>query len=126
MNRWRATCRLIHAAAWGVNVSIDKTVFAVDSDDQLTLAELSRCCSASAETLLILVNQGVLSPCGRSQREWRFSHADLKRALQALHLQRDLGINPAGAALAIDLLDEMQQLRQRVRLLEALMFRHEL
>jgi chaperone modulatory protein CbpM len=37
-------------------------------------------------------------------------------------LERDLGINPAGAALAIDLLDEMQQLRERVRLLEALVF----
>jgi chaperone modulatory protein CbpM len=37
-------------------------------------------------------------------------------------LERDLGINPAGAALAIDLLDEMQQLRERVRLLESLVF----
>ena len=39
-----------------------------------------------------------------------------------MRLERDLGINPAGAALAIELLDEMQQLRERVRLLEALAF----
>ncbi|MCB1727248.1 MAG: hypothetical protein KDI22_07450, partial [Gammaproteobacteria bacterium] len=36
--------------------------------------------------------------------------------------EHDLGLNPAGAALAVELMDEMQQLRQRVRLLERLVF----
>ncbi|MGD2118593.1 MAG: chaperone modulator CbpM [Chromatiales bacterium] len=93
------------------------------TDNMLTLAELSRCSGASAEKLLLLVSEGLLSPCGRSQHEWLFDYADLQRALQALHLERDLGINPAGAALAIELLDEMQHMRQRLRLLEALVFR---
>lgn len=93
-----------------------------DIDFSLTLAELSRCCDVSAEKILLLVGEGVLSPRGRSQRDWRFASVDLMRAQSALRLERDLGINAAGAALAIELIDEMQQLRERVRLLESLMF----
>ena len=64
----------------------------------------------------------MLSPQGPDPQEWRFGSADLGRALSALRLERDLGVNPAGAALAIELLDEMQQLRDRVRLLEAMLY----
>ena len=93
-----------------------------DIDYSFSLAEISRCCGVTAEKILVLVGEGVLSPHGQSQREWRFAAADLTRAMSALRLERDLGINPAGAALAIELLDEMQQLRERVRLLESLFF----
>ena len=91
-----------------------------DIEYSLTLAEISRCCGVDSEQILILIAEGVLSPRGPSEAEWRFGSIDLGRALSALRLERDLGINPAGAALAIDLLDEVQQLRERVRLLEAL------
>jgi chaperone modulatory protein CbpM len=33
-------------------------------------------------------------------------------------MQRDLGINTPGAALALDLLDELEQLRSRLRRFE--------
>ena len=91
-------------------------------DIRLTLGELSHCCGVTAERILILVGEGVLSPTGATQPEWRFGAADLARARRALRLERDLGVNVAGAALAIDLMDEMQHLRERVRLLEALIF----
>lgn len=94
-----------------------------DIEYSFSLAEISRCCGVTAEQILVLVSEGVLSPQGSTQREWRFASSDLSRALSAVRLERDLGVNPAGAALAVDLLDEMQQLRQRVRLLEALFFR---
>ena len=88
----------------------------------LTLAEISRCCGVQTEEILVLIAEGVLNPRGADQHAWRFGSTDLGRALSALRLERDLGVNPAGAALAIDLLDEVQQLRARVRLLEALVF----
>ena len=93
-----------------------------DTEFHLTLGEISRYCGVTAETILVLVGEGVLTPHGRTQREWRFAAADLVRAMRALRLERDLGVNPAGAALAIELLDEMQHLRDRVRTLEALVF----
>ncbi len=87
---------------------------------RLSLAEISRCCGVTGERILIMVSEGILTPTGTTQREWRFASSDLARARSALRLEQDLGINPAGAALAIDLIDEMQQLRHRVHLLEAL------
>jgi chaperone modulatory protein CbpM len=69
----------------------------------------------------VLVGEGVLLPRGVAPEDWRFAANDLVRAMSALRLERDLGVNPAGAALAIELVDEMQRLRRRVRVLEGLM-----
>jgi chaperone modulatory protein CbpM len=96
--------------------------YQADAEYSLTLAEISRCCGVTAEKILILVGEGVLSPRGGTQREWQFGATDLARAMSALRLERDLGVNLAGAALAMDLMDEMQRLRERVRLLESLVF----
>jgi chaperone modulatory protein CbpM len=93
-----------------------------DVEYSLTLAEFSRCCGATTEQILVLTTEGILSPRGETAQDWQFGSADLGRALSALRLERDLGVNPAGAALAIELLDEMQQLRDRVRLLEAMLY----
>jgi chaperone modulatory protein CbpM len=90
---------------------------------RLTLGEISRGCGVSAESILVLVSEGVLSPRGREQREWRFDIDDLARARCALRIQHDLGVNCAGAALAVELIEETQRLRERVRVLEALAFR---
>jgi chaperone modulatory protein CbpM len=89
----------------------------------LTLAELSRCCDVPAERILVLVAEGVLTPSGRDQQSWRFDADDLIRAQSALRIQRDLGVNCAGAALAIDLMEDLQRMRERIRALEALVFR---
>jgi chaperone modulatory protein CbpM len=103
-----------------VDVAVEKPVEQPELEYRLSLAEISRCCGVTAERILIMVSEGILTPTGTTQREWRFASSDLARARSALRLERDLGINPAGAALAIDLIDEMQQLRHRVHLLEAL------
>jgi len=89
-----------------------------DIEYSLSLAEISRCCGVESEDILVLISEGILSPQGKARGDWRFGSADLGRALSALRLERDLGVNAAGAALAIELLDEMQRLRDRVRLLE--------
>jgi chaperone modulatory protein CbpM len=47
--------------------------------------------------------------------EWRFSGAQLRRARIALRLERDLGVNAAGVALALELLEELEQLRRERR-----------
>jgi chaperone modulatory protein CbpM len=41
----------------------------------------------------------------------------MRRATVALRLQRDLGINYAGAALVLQLLDDIEALRARIRIL---------
>ena len=87
----------------------------LDEQAQLTLAELTRACAVHAELIIELVEEGVLAPIGREPHHWRFTGAHMRRARVAVHLQRDLGVNLAGAALALQLLDEVEALRARLR-----------
>jgi len=44
--------------------------------------------------------------------EWRFSGTALRRTRLALRLERDLELNLAGVALALDLMEEVERLRR--------------
>ena len=81
-------------------------------ENGLTLAELSRTCAVHAERILELVDEGILEPRGYDHLRWRFSVNNLRRARIAVSLQRDLDINLPGVALAIDLLEEIDQLKR--------------
>lgn len=85
----------------------------------LTLADVSRACVVHAECIIELVEEGVLAPVGSDPVGWRFTGVHMRRAAVALRLQRDLGINLAGVALALQLLDEIDELRARLRAMGA-------
>ena len=85
----------------------------------LSLSEVSRACAVHAEMIVELVNEGVLVPDGREPHRWRFTGVHVRRATVALRLQRDLGLNLAGAALALELLDELEALRAQLRVMGA-------
>lgn len=87
----------------------------VEEQVHLTLVELCRACSAEEEHVTAWVLEGVLEPVGKSPRDWRFGGESLRRARLALRLSRDLEINPPGVALALDLLDEIAELRARLQ-----------
>lgn len=91
----------------------------LEEQTELSLADLCRACEAEAERIMELVHEGVLAPAGSAPGEWRFSGAHLQRARVALRLQSDLEVNLAGVALALELLDELDELRARVQRLEA-------
>jgi chaperone modulatory protein CbpM len=81
----------------------------------LTLTDVCSACAVHAEYIIELVDEGVLVPVGREPVYWRFSGAHMRRAMVVLRLQRDLGINLAGVALALQLLDEIEALRANQR-----------
>lgn len=87
----------------------------VDETVEFTLVELSRASGASEEELMLWVSEGAFEPGGSQPQEWRFSGAALRRARTAQRLARDLQINAPGIALALDLLDEIDALRARVK-----------
>ncbi len=84
----------------------------------VSLTELARLCGSQGRIVRLMVTEGVLRPQGSGPDEWRFSGLEVRRARRALRLQRDLELNLAGTALALDLLDEVETLRERVRVLE--------
>ena len=89
----------------------------LDEQAELTLAELCRACAAQDELIIELVEEGVIEPIGPEPARWRFTAVHLRRARVAVRLQRDLGLNLAGAALALQLLDDVETLRAQLRVL---------
>ena len=86
----------------------------IDEETELTLNDLCKACSSSAEWIIELVEEGALEPIGYQQTQWRFSGNNLQRARTAMRLQRDLGLNLAGIALALDLLEKIETLESRL------------
>ena len=89
----------------------------VIEEDSLTLGQLCRACGVHADWIISLVEEGIIEPQGADIRLWRFSGASLVRARSALRLQRDLGVNLAGIALALDLMEELESLRAHIKTL---------
>ncbi len=83
---------------------------------EFTLSQLCHACGVESEQVVELVEAGVLEPMGTNRSRWRFSGISLERARRALRLQRDLGVNVAGAALALDLIEELDRLRAELKL----------
>ena len=89
----------------------------LEEQTELTLADLCRACAAETDLILALVAEGILvphspTPLGEAHTLWRFSGVYLHRAKVAVRLQNDLGVNLAGVALALELMDELAVLRQ--------------
>ncbi len=85
----------------------------------LTLEALCRACGTQAEQLVVLVEEGVIAPTGIDPAHWLFTGVHLRRARIAVRLQRDLGVNAAGAALALQLMEEVEELRAQLRAMGA-------
>lgn len=82
----------------------------VEEQLDFSLDELSGICAVERHRIVELVEEGILE--ANSVTEWRFSGSVLRRARIALRLQRDLGVNAAGIALALELLERVDSLER--------------
>jgi len=90
----------------------------VEEEVQLSLTELCQASSAERELVLQLVEHGVIEPQGDAPQAWVFSGSSLQRTRVALRLLHDLELNLPGAALAVDLLDQIAQLQRELQALQ--------
>ena len=91
----------------------------LEEDAELSLDQLCRISELSEREIIELVDQGVIDPRGRRRSSWRFEAVSLRRIRISRNLQRELGVNPPGVALALDLLEELEELRARLKRLES-------
>jgi chaperone modulatory protein CbpM len=85
----------------------------LDDDIRVSLRELCSMCGISAELIVEMVNEGIAQPEeGADFHQWRFAGASIRRVQTTIRLQQDLRVNLAGAALALDLLEELAELRR--------------
>ena len=91
----------------------------VEEDVEMSLDELCRACGADGELVLQLLEHGVLEARvprhDAAPQGWVFVGASLRRTRVALRLMRDLELNAPGAALAVDLLEQIARLQQKVQ-----------
>ncbi len=88
----------------------------LDERTVLGIDELCRACSVTTDWIAELVEHGVLEPIGGEPAEWLFAGSSVRRTRIAMRLQRDLGVNPPGAALVLELIGEIEELRTRLRM----------
>jgi chaperone modulatory protein CbpM len=81
----------------------------------LSIEELARACGAEAQWIIELVTVGLLEPQGTETTCWRFRAADLSCARRVARLQRDFDASLDAAAVMLDLLDQIEQLRARLK-----------
>ncbi len=93
---------------------------AFDENCEYSLRELCNVCEVHAQFIQDLIDEGILSPRGGKPQEWRFAAVEIKRIQITIRLQADLRINLPGTALALDLLEEIDQLRRSKSYLEQL------
>ncbi|MCU1749138.1 chaperone modulator CbpM [Pseudomonas sp. 6D_7.1_Bac1] len=84
---------------------------------QLDMAEFCEVTDLSAAYVIEIVEHGILEPQGALPKDWRFNDYELTVAKRAAKLRRDLELEWEGVALALDLLEEVQQLRAENRML---------
>lgn len=90
----------------------------LEEEVEWTQNELCQACEISVDQLAQFVEEGLIDPAGECPAEWHFHGTSLHRIRFARSVSRDLGVNTAGAALALDLLEEIERLKQRLRRLE--------
>ena len=88
-----------------------QTGVVLDETLTLTLHEVCEACGFEESIVIEMVEEGVAEPLSPTTEEWVFSGIAVARLRTAYRLQRDLHVNLAGAALALDLLDEIRRIR---------------
>ena len=84
----------------------------------LSLSDLCEAADLSSETIIEITEEGILEPVGNSAENWQFSVHNVAVAQRATRLHRDLEIDWPGIALALSLLDELEDLRDQNRRLK--------
>jgi chaperone modulatory protein CbpM len=95
------------------------TAILLDDDSEITLVEVCQNYHLPEEIVIELVQLGLFQD-HLTIETLRFNAEKLARIESASRLLHDLKINTSGVVLALELLDQIEQLRQEVSILQRL------
>lgn len=94
------------------------TVEVFDEDYRISLDELREMLNIEDDFLEQLLAVGLIEPIDATEHDLLLDASAFQRVHTAVRLQRDLNINIEGIALALELLDELNNLRNKIQILE--------
>ena len=81
----------------------------------LSLEQLCQNCNLPTQRVTAYIKEGIIPVEGKTPEEWRFSRLTVIRIRKASRLENDLRLNPAGVALALQLMEQVNSLQQRLK-----------
>jgi chaperone modulatory protein CbpM len=86
----------------------------LDESVEFSLEDLCRICEVREQIVIEIVEEGIVEP-RRVGDGWRFTGVAVTRIQRVIRLQQEFEVNLPGAALALELLDEIERLKRRLR-----------
>lgn len=86
----------------------------IDDEQALGIDDFAAACRSDVAFIHELMDEGLLAPVA-AQPPWRFSGEALARVRRIRRLQRDFDAPLASVAVMLELLDQIDELRARLR-----------
>ena len=83
-----------------------------ESSYYLTLTELTQSVRLSTDTVITIVDCGIVEPRGEQPQQWLFEPQMVQMIQRACRLQRDLELDWPAVALALELIEDLERLRE--------------
>jgi sulfate adenylyltransferase subunit 1 (EFTu-like GTPase family) len=93
-----------------MNFSLSKTVVSLEGEQLYTFEYAASIAETSITVVMSYVELGVIEPIGHMLHS-----REIARIAQIQRLRQDLGLNVAGAAMVLDMAQEIDQLRGQLR-----------
>lgn len=87
-------------------------------DDLFTLADLAHSCNVSLEWVVTHMEAGLLSLQFSHTQPARYTSTELTRVRRLCDMERNFDANPELAALVVDMMEEIEQLKRKIHRLD--------
>lgn len=86
-----------------------------EDHDILSLRDVCETCGIERDAVFAYVGEGLVEVSCEPDGSMRFTRSHVVRLQRAVRLERDLRLNPAGSVLALELMAEIEQLKNQLR-----------
>lgn len=90
----------------------------LSEDRKLALKDICEHCGLPESKVRAYIQEGVVEVRGDDITRWRFSEVSVVQIQKAHRLEKDLRLNPAGAALALELMSQIEDLKNQLKRLQ--------
>lgn len=87
----------------------------LSEEHELVFEDICEKCEVPKSKIFAYIEEGVVEVRCDEAKHWRFSEVSIVRIQQAHRLEQDLRLNPAGAALALDLMAKIEKLKNQLK-----------